>query len=166
MKWKQLFKPHILERGMEYYYAGCVEALEADDEQITAVVEGTEDFVAGGSLEDLLENTEDTFQQRLFKLIDERGMTDPDVYRAANIDRKLFSKIRNKEYQPSKPTALALCIALRLNRDEARDLLATAGYALSHSNVTDIIVEYFLSIKNYNIFEVNETLFYFDQPVL
>ena len=117
-------------------------------------------------LEDLIKYKGETFSEMLLRLIDEKGYTDVETYKRANIDRKLFSKIRNKEYQPSKPTALALCIALKLNRDEARDLLATAGYALSHSNVTDIIVEYFLSIENYNIFEVNETLFYFDQPVL
>ena len=94
-------------------------------------------------------------------------MSDPEVYKRANLSRKLFSKIRkNKDYRPSKPTALALAIALRLNLDETKDLIGRAGFALTHSSKFDIIVEYCIQKNIYNIFELNEILFAFDQPLL
>lgn len=119
------------------------------------------------SLEDLMDEVDDTFSEHLFRMIDYKGMKDPEVYKKANIDRRLFSKIRsNKYYQPSKNTALSLAFALELNLDETKELLIKAGYALSNSNKVDIIVKYFIEQKNYNIYELNEVLFKFTETTL
>ncbi|MBQ6438602.1 MAG: macro domain-containing protein [Mogibacterium sp.] len=119
------------------------------------------------SLEERLEHLDKTFQQYLFMLIDRRGLSDPDVYKKANIDRKHFSKIRsNVDYSPSKKTALALAIALELSLDETRDLLARAGLALSPSLVSDKIIEYCIETSNYDIYEINCILFKYEQPTL
>lgn len=123
--------------------------------------------IAGRSLEDLVNHPDETFSQMLIRLIDEKGMTDPVVYKKANLDRKLFSRIRNNiHYRPSKPTVLAFAISLKLNLDETKDLLARAGFALSHSSKFDIIVEYFIEEGMYNIFEINEVLYAYDQNTL
>ena len=119
------------------------------------------------SLSDLLDEIDDTFSEALLRLIDAKGKTDPEVYKRANIDRKLFSKIRNNpQYQPSKTTALAFAVALELNLDETRDFIGRAGFAISHSSKLDIIVEYFIKRGEYDIFLINDTLFSFNQPLL
>ncbi len=128
-----------------------------------------DEFSAGivRRLRNLMHQSRETFRDMLLRLIDERGLTDPEVYKRANLDRRLFSKIRsNPEYQPTKNTVLALCISLRLNLDQTTDLLRLAGFALSPTSKSDLIIQYFIDREIYDIHTVNEMLFEFDQKLL
>ena len=118
-------------------------------------------------IDDFVKNLDEPFSSTILRLIDAKGKTDVEVYKSANLDRKLFSKIRtDKAYMPSKRTAIALAVALELSLDETDDLLERAGFALSHSRMSDVIVEYFIINRMYDIYAINEVLFKYDQPLL
>lgn len=119
------------------------------------------------SLDDVVSQVEESFSEALLRMIDERGMTDPEVYRRANIDRKLFSKIRNNTgYQPKKGTAIGLAVALRLNIDETLDLIGRAGYTLTNASVSDLVVRYFIERQQWDVNDINMVLFRYDQTLI
>jgi hypothetical protein len=142
------------------------ETIVADEESVFAPTAAMPDL-SGKSLDDILGDAGDSFQQRLLNLIDKSGMDDVTVYKKANIDRKVFSRIRCKpDYKPKKKTALAFAIALELDMPTMTDLLSRAEIALSPSNTFDLIITYFITNKNYDIFEINAALFKYGQPIL
>ena len=151
-------RPYRLSRLCENEDAVCASAAPPAPMAVSA---------GSGELDDLLEGLDAGFSETLLQLIDRTGKKDSEIYKKANIDRKLFSKIRNNpDYKPSKATALAFAIALELDLEETKDFIARAGFALSHSSRFDVIIEYFIRRKKYDIFEINEALFAFDQSLL
>jgi len=148
-------RDHLLRRRME----AASRQMEAE-----CVAEAS---AAPMALDHLLEAVDAGFSETLLMLIKRSGRKESEIYKKANADRKLFSKIRNNPgYKPSKTTAVAFAIALELDLDETRDLIGRAGYALTHSSKFDIIIEYFIQNANYDIFQINEALFAFDQSLL
>ena len=119
------------------------------------------------SLEDMLEQADAGFTETLLRLIDQTGKKDSEIYKKANISKQHFSKIRNNpDYKPTKPTALALALALELSLEDTKDLIGRAGYALTNSSKFDLIIRYFIEQHNYNVVEINMALYEFDQTLL
>lgn len=124
-------------------------------------------YSSARSLAERLDELDESFAQTVLRLIDERGLKDSQVYKRANMSRQLFAKIRKDDnYHPTKKTACALAIALELNLDDASALLERAGFALSHSSKFDVIIEYFLMNNHYDVMQINEALYAYDQPLL
>ncbi len=176
---QQYIDDHYIEEHFDFCFESrrCYQAAEAwhgeaqadFDMGDTASMPMLSDFsvCAPMSLEDALEQIDESFSQMVLRKIQEKGMKNADCYKKANLDKKLFSKINNDiHYKPKKQTALALAIALELDLEETKELLMKAGLALTHSEKFDIIVEYFIREGKYDIFEINEVLFYYDQPLL
>ena len=145
--------------------ANCIQAPMCTDAMMPRKRETSS--AAGKSLREYMKQLDRSFQEMLFDLIDESGMTDVECYKKANVDKRTFSKIKNnKDYKPSKQTVIAFAISLHLDMDTTQELLATAGFTLSRSKVFDKIIRYFIHNGNYDIFEINEALFEFDQQLL
>ena len=140
---------------------------DVQENVVFSIAMGVDSMLAPHDWDELLFDLDTGFSETLLKLIERTGKKESEIYKKANVDRKLFSKIRNNpDYKPSKATALAFAIALELDLEGTKDLIGRAGYALSHSSRSDVIIEYFIKHKNYNVFEINEALFYFDQSLL
>lgn len=155
------------EYGTESMYGSRLEMRRIREQECFDMSVGAAISIDSDDWGQLLKDLDAGFSETLLQLIDRTGKKDSEIYKKANVDRKLFSKIRNNmDYRPSKTTALAFAFALELDVDETKDFISRAGFALSHSNKFDVIVEYFLVNGNYNVFELNEVLFAFDQPLI
>ena len=152
---------HYLRKHKEVRELLAIEAISLGN------IEESRSVLHEPNIEQALSHLDEPFSDSLRTLIQSKGKTEVEVYKKANIDRKLFSKIRTGGgYVPSKRTVIALAIALELTLEEADNLLEKAGYALSHSSISDVIIEYFIVHKHYKILEINEVLFSYDQPLL
>ena len=155
------------EYGTESMYGFRLETRRIREQECSDMLVGAAIPMDSDDWGQLLKDLDAGFSETLLQLIDRTGKKDSEIYKKANVDRKLFSKIRNNmDYRPSKTTALAFAFALELDVDETKDFISRAGFALSHSSKFDVIVEYFLVNRNYNVFELNEVLFAFDQPLI
>lgn len=150
--------------------AGIFTGLEAEEVPIPQIKRENQAAAsrnAAKQLDDMLKHMGESFSQMLMRLIDERGLTDPQVYHKANLDRKLFSKIRkNIYYSPNKRTVIALALALELSVTETEELLKTAGFSLSNSSRADLIIRFSLENQIYDVFQVNEILYHYEEPLL
>ena len=147
----------------------CLMKMTTCSDAIATPILAEEEFSSakGKSLKEYMKEMDRSFQEMLFDLIDESGMSDVECYKKANVDKRTFSKIKsNKDYKPSKQTAIAFAISLQLDMEDTQALLATAGFTLSRSKTFDKIIRYFIHNRNYDIFEINEALFEFDQTLL
>ena len=157
---------HIAKKEAFMECAAVAEEAEIDSVREPAML----NLAAALKKEDLAEavrSLDESFTEMLLRKIDESGMKDAECYKKAGVDRKLFSKIRSdRAYRPSKVTAIAFAFALSLPETEAEDLLKKAGFALSDSNVFDVIVRFFLRTGRYDMFELNEALLLYDQPLI
>ena len=155
------------EYGTESMYGSRLETRRIREQECSDMLVGAAIPSDSDDWGQMLKDLDAGFSETLLQLIDRTGKKDSEIYKKANVDRKLFSKIRNNmDYRPSKTTALAFAFALELDVDETKDFISRAGFALSHSSKFDVIVEYFLVNGNYNVFELNEVLFAFDQPLI
>lgn len=171
---KEFIDDEYVDEHGEDHYASCdgkvVEfssARAVSYNEVPMMASEVPEFIKEKSLKDYVKSMDKSFREMLFDLIDKSGMTDVECYKRANVDKRTFSKIKsNKDYRPSKQTVIAFAISLKLDLDTAQALLATVGFTLSHSSVFDKIILYFILNRNYDIFEINEALFEFDQQLL
>lgn len=155
------------EYGTESMYGSRLETRRIREQECADMSVGAAIPMDSDDWGQLINDLDAGFSETLLQLIDRTGKKDSEIYKKANVDRKLFSKIRNNmDYRPSKTTALAFAFALELDVEETKDFISRAGFALSHSSKFDVIVEYFLVNRNYNVFELNEVLFAVDQPLI
>lgn len=158
----------------EHYFKEVYEAVETDASYKRKEKKKAEAYREEGligqlcsySEKDIIIELDEPFSDTVLKLIDEKGLKDSDVYNSINMDRRLFSKMRSNDYSPSKQTAISLCIALKLDLKESNELLKKAGYTLSHSNMSDVIIEYFIKNKIYDLYTIDEALLHYDQKPL
>ncbi len=159
--------PHLYDRSAEFRVLDAPEAHPFVAASLAAPAPAAGGSVPPDELTERLARLDASFSEALLALIDERGLTDAQVYRRANLSRQLFSKIRSKpDYRPSKPTAVALALALGLTLPQTQELLAHAGLTLSRSSKFDVIVEFYIARGVHDVMTVNEALFAFDQPLL
>ena len=179
MEQSRKFLMEELERYIEKNWTGADEPYQPADEGFAAEPEEALDeeiqkgsLMSGSpdpasSLDALIREVGKSFHETLFDLIRESGMTDVEVYKRANMDRRFFSKIRsNPAYHPRKSTVIALAIALKLDLGQTSDLLSRAEYALSPGSKADVIVRFFIERKIYDIDTINIALYEHGLPIL